>query len=201
MADMEAAIAEAVPDLVPAAHLGSMPSMPSLSGVSRPGLAPKRSFGGWIAAIVVATAAVMLGVVWMMQDDDEIRPDSAAGPPTAVLAPVGGAEGAGEAETEPTEEEALPSGSDVPETVPVTFTSHPPGATVTVAGETLGETPLVAPVERGETPITVRFSLPRHHDHEVSIVPSEPIPVEGRLRPVRARETGGGPGPPIKRTL
>ena len=200
MAEMEAAIAQAVPDLVPPAHFGSMPSMP---GSPRAGVAPKRSFAGSIAAVVVATAVVMLGIVWMMQDDDEIRPDETAGPPTAVLAPVEGAEGASEEETEPAEEaaEELPAGADVPATVPVTFTSIPSGATVSVAGETLGETPLVAPVERGDQPIMVRFSLPRHHDHEVSIVPSEPIPVEGRLRPVRARETGGGPGPPIKHTL
>ena len=202
MAQMEAAIADAVPELVPAAHFGSMPSMSSVSGVSRPEVAPKRSFGGWIAAVVIATAAVMLGVVWMMQDDDEIHPDTAA-PPSAAVAPV--------AETEPEEEEAtepsevttddLPSGADVPETVPVTFTSIPSGATVSVGGEELGVTPLVAPVERSDEPVIVRFSLPRHHDREVSIVPSEAIPVEGRLRPVRARETGGGPAAGIKTTL
>jgi hypothetical protein len=183
-----------VGDAPPPAHLVSMPSIRARTPVdsltlAAPTRGPSKALVGVAVAGVLALIAVGVGVA--VSGGDETVEE----PPNATLEPQATTEGSAgtsaETETETgTETEALPHGIDpesvpAPEMVSVTFTSRPEGATVTVDGRELGVTPIVAPLPLQEAPVVVRFSLPRHVDDQVSVVPVAGARVEGRLRPIR----------------
>jgi serine/threonine-protein kinase len=200
MAEMEAALAEAVPEVAPPpGHFhSSMPSLPSMAGIPRADVAPKRSFGGWIAGIVLATVGAMLAIVWAMGEGEEpaetTDPDGVSGVVMAPSEAAGGEEG--ETAAPAVEEEEMPSGAETPTTVSISFDSRPPGATVTVGGEEIGTTPFVAPLPESADPIEVTFSLPRYADAVENLIPSEGASVTARLRSLRRGEprTGAGTG-------
>ncbi len=203
MAELEAALAAATPD-VPTVTPHFL-STPSLTPVPVHTAVPKRSggraplvIGGLVAAVALAAGVAIVAGRGTPQEPGTV--DTPSEPPTNATA----AEDL-RPETEDVEqgEEELPVGAETPgegdvARVPVHFSSVPSGATVSAGGEELGVTPLVAPLPASDEPVEVTFSMPRHRDHVVQVVPVAGARVEGHLRPVRRREPGGGPPLPFK---
>lgn len=202
MAELEAAIAAAVPDVGP--PMPHFPSGPSLTPprTERADVPPRRRFVGWVAAGGVVVALATIGVVGALSRGEEpAEPIRVAGPErgAARVPPLREEDSEAEPDTPPD----LPAGAETPEEdvprVPVEFASTPPGATVAVDGVEIGQTPLIAPLPEGEGPVEVTFSLAGHRDHTVRVIPVEGARVEGRLRPIRRGDGGGGSVPlPIK---
>ena len=138
----------------------------------------KGLFVGVAAAVVVAAAAA----VFVM------KKQSGEGVATAA------AQSAPATPTEPVAPTPAPAPAPV-QTVKVTFSSEPLGATVVSrsTGETLGITPFERELPQGKAQLSFVFKKASFEDEETSFVPELPGLVGATLQPVRSKPQAGDP--------
>ncbi len=183
MAELEAALLEAAPDVPVPPPLFSMP--PGLRRETR-APAPHRSrallFAGGAVLAIAIVGVVVAATRGTGGDARAIVPTPTHEPKAAPPARQGPQPAGPTASHDPTQ---LPHGVEPPQAPSVHFDSVPEGAEVHVGERSFGRTPLDAPLPLSATPVDVRFTLRGHADDVVPVIPAEGAQVRGHLRPLR----------------
>ena len=179
MDEFQEALTAAAPDVrAPSLLMSLTPAPPGLSSTPRPGRGRMMVAAAGLAALAIAGLAVALS------GNEEVTAQ-----PTPEVTPA----------PDPAPAPVQDAGPAEPRTVSVQFTSIPEGAAISVNGRPIGETPLVAPLPATEDAVSVVFSLARHADHTVRVIPTDGAVVRARLRRIGRGGPAQGSGPAIKK--
>jgi serine/threonine protein kinase len=218
MAELEAALLQAVPEVPALAEMPSLPpERPSVPRTSSPDAKggdrttalekparsatthvelPTRKPWPVIGAIAVLAFVGIAVIVWLSIGGDDPaprRPEPVASAPEEA------------APEEPSDPEPAP-GVDpppAPSVHSISLTSSPEGAEVRLGDRVLGTTPLTVPLPASDEAVRLTFAMEGFLERTISVIPAEGLDIpEVRLtRRRRAETTSGGTNFPIKTGL